>query len=136
MGFLGTLGFMMTIFGIFAVFFILLNEKTGIGTGVILCILAMGFIFLSTSIPDLGEPKTSIKNTGDYTVAGYMEGAKDKQFCYLILEEDSKVKFYVLPKDMINIVKSEDKSGILEVVEKAGFKKATLYLPANQISHH
>jgi len=81
----------------------------------------------------VGEPKTSI-TAGSYTVVGYAEVLQDRQSYYqLILEQDGKVKLYALPKDMINTVYqlpgTSEKPGTLEVIEKSGLRKATLYTP-------
>ena len=81
----------------------------------------------------IGDPKTSIEG-GSYTVEGHVEVLQDKQSYYhLILEQDGGVKLYALPKDMIDAVyqlpEASGKSGILEVVEKSGLRKATLYIP-------
>ena len=81
----------------------------------------------------IGEPKTSI-TAGSYTVVGYAEVSQDKQSYYqLILEQDGEVKLYALPKDMIDTVhqipETSEQPGTLEVIEKSGLRKATLYIP-------
>ncbi|MEK7130491.1 MAG: hypothetical protein AAB793_02445 [Patescibacteria group bacterium] len=76
-----------------------------------------------------GDPKTSIK-AGSYAVIEYAEVSRGEQSYYqMILEQDDESKLYSLPKDMINIAQSGAKGGTVEVVEKSGLRKATLYLP-------
>ena len=80
----------------------------------------------------IGQPKTSIKN-GIYKVVQYTEVLKDTQYYQIVLEQGDEAEFYILPKDMINTVyqlpEASGKSGTLEVIEKSGLRKATLYIP-------
>ena len=112
-----------------------LNKKE---IGLFLCFI-VGFLLLGFGmhLEDqnnfFGKPKTSIKN-GSYIVLGYIDVLQDKQSYYqLILEQDGEVKLYALPKDMIDAVyqlpEASGKSGTLEVIEKSGLRKATLYIP-------
>ena len=70
-----------------------------------------------------GGPLTSIE-TGDYSIVSYVV---DGPMYQMILKQNNEMGFYALPKNMITIDKSNGKSGTLEVIEKAGFKKAIMH---------
>lgn len=94
-------------------------------------LFVVGLVMVSTSFDRIashpnGLPLESI-DVGSYSVVGSIEVSKDKQQYYqMILEQEGKVKLYTLPKDMIIRDTSSHRTG-LEVVEKAGLKKAVLY---------
>ena len=120
----------------FAVVAVALVTVLKVWWGVIgfVCLGAGVFLYgMGMESVNIGRPKTSIE-VGSYAVEGYIEISQDKQLYYqLMLEQDGKVKLYALPKDMINTVyqlpETSEKSGTLEVVEKSGLRKATLYIP-------
>lgn len=95
-------------------------------------LLLIGIVLVSagTLISDRmakGTPLKSIR-PGSYPVVGLVPVVKDRQEYYqLLLEQEGEVKFYTLPKDMIVHRASVEKAHILEVIEKAGLRKATLY---------
>ena len=77
-------------------------------------------------IMEKGGPLTSIE-TGDYSIVSYAETASvDGPMYQMILKQNNEMGFYALPKNMITIDKSNGKSGTLEVIEKAGSKKAIM----------
>lgn len=92
-----------------------------------------GVFMLLTGIMSLeeirlrGAPLTLI-GIGSYTIVGYVEVSKDKQFYYqMILEKEGQVRLYTLPKDMIIIEEGKQIPTVLEVVEKPRLKKAVLH---------
>ena len=99
-----------------------------------ICLGAGVFLYgMGMESVNIGRPKTSIE-VGSYKVEGYVEVLQDEQSYYhLILEQDGEVKLYALPKDMINTVhqipETSEQPGTLEVIEKSGLRKATLYIP-------
>ena len=113
---------------IFAFGIILLYDKDqDLKTSLIMLILALG-ILLMYSFHDYrkGAPLTSIE-TGDYLIVSYAETASgDGPMYQMILKQNNEMRFYALPKNMITIDKSNGKSSALEVIEKAGFKKAIM----------
>jgi len=116
-------------------FGIIYLNKPDIKSTILLACLGAGILLFGFGVKgsNIGKPKTSI-TAGSYTVLGYAEAFQDKQSYYqLILEQDGEVKLYALPKDMINTVyqlpETSEKSGTLEVIEKSGLRKATLYIP-------
>ena len=107
------------------ILFIITRHDGDFKTFLLAVIATIGFIITIIYI-DKGEPKTSIE-TGDYLIVSYAEIASRDELMYqMILEQNGKIKFYALPKNMITIDKSNGKSGTLEVIEKAGSKKAII----------
>lgn len=104
------------------------NDSAIINMLLLVAVIGLVFIIIPGENPlHKGKPLTSI-DEGAYTLVGKVEVSKDKQAYYqLILEQEGEVKLYTLPKDMIIIKKSNEKSDTLEVVKKAGLKKAVLY---------
>ena len=107
------------------ILFIMLRHED-LKTFLLVVIATIGFVIALTYV-EKGEPKTLIE-TGDYLIVSYAEIASRDELMYqMILEQNGKIKFYALPKNMITIDKSNGKSGTLEVIEKAGFKKAIMH---------
>ena len=103
------------------------NDKD-LKTSLLILILALG-ILLMHSFHDYGKgtPLTSIE-TGDYLIVNYAETASgDKPMYQMILKQNDKIKFYSLPKSMVTTNKTNGRSGTLEVIEKAGSKKAIIH---------
>lgn len=96
-------------------------------TFIIALIITFGFL-ITFWIDFTGGPKTSIE-TGDYSIVSYAETMSgDKPMYQMILKQNNKIEFYALPKGMVTIDKSNEIPGTLEVIEKAGSKKAIMRL--------
>ena len=114
------------IISLFFLIAIIVRNVKDIGTTILVMISALGILLTLVHDYGKGTPLTSIE-TGDYSIVSYAETASvDGPMYQMILKQNNKIEFYALPKNMITIDKSNGKSSTLEVIEKAGFKKAII----------
>ena len=122
MWFLEFIGAVIFAFGIIV---LIIRHDKDFKTFVIAVMITSGFIMVYW-VDFAGKPKTSIE-TGDYSIISYAETASgDKPVYQMILKQNDKIKFYSLPKSMVTANKTNGRSGTLEVIEKAGSKKAII----------